>query len=575
MRNNKNLIQEAIVKDNRDPLKNGRLKVWIDGSTANENDKSGWITCDYASIFSGRSRGSANANKYQEFPKSYGFWGVPPDIGTRVFIFYTDGNTDSAYWFACASDDGMNVSIPETSSKQIPRTSSAVPVTEYDRNTPTSNKDNPYIDIPLLVGLIKQQLLYDDELGLGLSSAARAAPSTVYGMKTPRGSSITLDDGYTDRELKAGNWDTDTTVQNTEVNNPVNDLVVGSRKNEQIRLRTRSGAQILISETNGNIFIVNRDGTGRLEITPEGKILILADDTVSVRSKKDLDFIAERDINMTAFRNMNFSIGNDLTGHVKNNRDITVSGSDKLEVIKTQDILIHDDVTYTTNKKYDLYSKSDMKIKTDTTLDVFIGGKATLKSSGFDIKSGSIKMDSTLEVSKTIKTINVGCSKVSTGSLVFGGAGGVSMALQGRSNGDGGINTNLYVTGNIFATGDISTSVVGLNSLFQHTHVVPDPEGPWTTEPAGDSPTVVQQPTYTDPVITPDDAKESSVASETKKIEYHNVKDITKVNPEKYISNKLKSSGVDIPSGEPIETEDVEILNNITQDVFPIAGKLK
>lgn len=574
MRNNKNLIQEAIVKDNRDPLKNGRLKVWIEGSTANENDKSGWITCDYASIFAGRTRGSANATKYQEYPKAYGFWGVPPDIGTRVFIFYTDGNTDSAYWFACATDDGMNYSLPETSTKQIPRSSSAVPVTEYDRNTPTANRDNPYIDIPLLVGLIKQQLLYDEDLGLGLSSASRAAPSTVYGLKTPRGSSIIVDDGYTDKELQAGNWDTDTAVQNTETNNPSNDLVVGSRKNEQIRLRTRSGAQILISETKGNIFIVNRDGTGRIEITPEGKILILADDTVSVRSKMDIDFIAERDMNLTAFRNMNFSIGNNLTGHIKNNRDITIDGYDKLEIARTQDILVREDVTYSTDKKFDLYSKSDMKLKTDSNLDIFVGGKATLKSSGFDIKSGSIKMDSTLEVSKTIKTINIGCSKVSTGSLVFGGAGGVSMAMQNFAS-NGGINTNLYVTGNIFATGDVSTSKVGLNSLFQHTHKVPDPEGPWTTEPAGDSPTAVNQPTYTDPVITPDEAKEASEASETTKVEYHNVTDITKVNPEKYIANKLKASGVDIPSGEQIETEEVEILKNITQDVYPIAGKLK
>ena len=183
-------------------------------------------------------------------------------------------------------------------------------------------------------------------------------------------------------------------------------------------------------------------------------------------------------------------------------------------------------------------------------------------------------MDSTLEVSKTIKTINIGCSKVSTGSLVFGGAGGVSMAMQNFAS-NGGINTNLYVTGNIFATGDVSTSKVGLNSLFQHTHKVPDPEGPWTTEPAGDSPTAVNQPTYTDPVITPDEAKEASEASETTKVEYHNVTDITKVNPEKYIANKLKASGVDIPSGEQIETEEVEILKNITQDVYPIAGKLK
>src|SRR5574343_100833 len=223
-------IQEAIVKDNRDPKNSGRLKVWIIGSPSAEDNKTGWITCDYSTPFGGRTQGSPNAKHFKDYPRSYGFWAVPPDIETKVFVFFVNGRLDKAYWFGSSYDYRMlnNVPGPYTKVPQNARTNAPLPVTEHDRNTPESDINDEYPNVPLIDSLQRQMLLYDDVRGSPNRSARRQSPSTVYGISTPRGNHIVLDDGYLDSELNSDTWDTDQEgYQNTEYGNPNSDTQTG------------------------------------------------------------------------------------------------------------------------------------------------------------------------------------------------------------------------------------------------------------------------------------------------------------------------------------------------------------
>ena len=66
----------------------------------------------------------------------------------------------------------------------------------------------------------------DNIRGLTDASARRESPSNVFGILTPDGNQFVMDDG----------------------------------EQQLIRLRTKSGAQILLDETNGNVYLINKKG---------------------------------------------------------------------------------------------------------------------------------------------------------------------------------------------------------------------------------------------------------------------------------------------------------------------------
>lgn len=417
-------IQVGVVKDNRDPHKMGRLKVWVQGSASAEDNKNGWITCSYASPFAGRTQGSPNAESYDEFPQSYGFWAVPPDVGTRVFLFFANGRIEQAYWFGGAFDHLMNTNTPGAHTKLVGNSTvnAPYPVVDFDRNTSNTDPNNNYVNVPLADGLQRQNLLYDTVKGTPDRSARRQAPAMVYGMSTPRGNHIVLDDGYTDEEINSPTtWDDDQDgFQNTEYGNPTHDTTLGGRKQEGICLRTRSGAQILISESEGNVFIINRDGSARIEMDKDGNVSILGDRDISVRSKRDVNYYAERDMNIETIRNLNFKVG----------------GIMKTEVTGDTHGLYHGDVVQDCDKSFRLYTKDSIRCKADTTLslsstgdlvlqsdaNVGVKGTSAVKLDGGDGKltvAGNVSVSNNLQVGADVKT-----AKVSLNNHVHGGIQG-------------------------------------------------------------------------------------------------------------------------------------------------------
>jgi hypothetical protein len=74
---------------------------------------------------------------------------------------------------------------------------------------------------------------------------------------------------------------------------------------EHIRIRTRSGTQLLLDETNGLLYAINKSGTSWIEMDAEGNIDIFGAKSFSVRAQQDINFRADRDINVEAGRKIN------------------------------------------------------------------------------------------------------------------------------------------------------------------------------------------------------------------------------------------------------------------------------
>ena len=261
-------VYVGFVKGNKDVQMMGRLQVCIPDLGGDPNDATTWHVVSYASPFAGATdietttAGTAMANTQL----AYGWWAVPPDINNQVLVCFANGDPGHGYWFACIFQQFMNHMVPGIAAGQSTTAADMQngipPVCEYNKRDPTQSANywNPQRPTftPLKKGFDNQGLGKDAERGPGTTSARREAPSLVFGFNSPRGNTIHIDD------------------------NP---------QNEFIRLRTRSGAQILIHETTGYIYMISREGNSWMEISDIG---------IDMYSKRSISLRAEENINMHA-----------------------------------------------------------------------------------------------------------------------------------------------------------------------------------------------------------------------------------------------------------------------------------
>ena len=415
---------EAVVVGHMDASYSGILKVELLSKTSTGGDpgRSGQvIEARYMSPFYGVTPQSQTTGRsgYQDTQKSYGMWMIPPDVGTRVIVILIEGNTSQAYWIGCVQDRYMNFMTPGyAATKQVEsltgdptgQVSKKVPVAEYNKyreeatgRNPTKYLKPPHTDIAR--GLQNQGLIDDDIRGTTSSSARREVPSAVFGISTPGpvdkrdkaprarvgngvdtgqanpfvsrlgGSSFVMDDGD-DKLLRKGPAATTPpeyeNIEARESGDP-REGEVTLPANELVRIRTRTGHQILLHNTEDLIYIGNARGTSWIELTSNGKIDIYAEDSISVHTANDINFTADRDINFTAGENVNWVVGKQVrvtAGESINNiagtNHSTTAGQSISEIAGT-------DISNYANKKASYQAIKDLAV---------IGGRQVSVSSG-------------------------------------------------------------------------------------------------------------------------------------------------------------------------------------------------
>lgn len=328
----------------------GVLNVQVMRAIGNSSDESELRQVRYLSPFYGVTNVKYvnNNTDYGSTQKSYGMWMVPPDPGTIVMVIFVNGDPGQGYWIGCIPDDSMNFMVPGLAATQYnldaatnPVTGDTlrVPVAEYNKVNNKTVTDPTQVQKPrhpLADFLDAQGLLEDDTRGITSSSARREAPSMVFGISTPGpvdkqpnaptglvgslsgsasnvpisrlgGATFVMDDGD-DKFLRkttadAGPPDYAAVEQGQAGGN------VTIPHNELVRIRTRTGHQILLHNSEDLIYIGNSKGTAWIELTSSGKIDIFAADSVSIHTKNDMNFYAGRDVNIEAARNLNIKGG--------------------------------------------------------------------------------------------------------------------------------------------------------------------------------------------------------------------------------------------------------------------------
>ena len=290
----------GLVKDTQDVQKNGRIRVWIPELGSDPDNSDSWITASYCSPFSGATNylasGKDNYAQFEKTQSSYGFWMVPPDINNEVLIMFINGRQDRPIWIGCLYQEYMNTSVPAIASNtnNYQYRGKTVPVTEYNKwnnkVTDVAAAQNqitrPYHKTKFN-GISNQGLINDAIRGTTTSSARREAPSSVFGFITP---GPAIDETAKPEEIvrKGGS-------------SFVMDDKTGS---EYIGLTTKSGAQVRIDETNGLIYVINRDGTAWVQMDKEGNIDIFGAKNISMRAQRDINLRADRNVNIEAGQNI-------------------------------------------------------------------------------------------------------------------------------------------------------------------------------------------------------------------------------------------------------------------------------
>jgi hypothetical protein len=305
---------------------NGKLSVVILLGGRAGSDRGSPISVEYAPMFFGATpykMMDANNRESSSSQTSYGMWFVPPDIGTRVLVHFIEGKSDMGYWTACLPEPDTNHMVPgiaasksaELTPQEIVKLgTSEVPVVEVNRRikgqrTDDSDKVKRPMH-PFTLRLASQGLLKDPIRGISTSSARRETVSGVFGISTPGpvvvngkkgiagtkeqplnvyasregGTQFVMDDGYIGTGPKSGK-----------------DGIV----DELVRIRTRTGHQILLHNSQDLIYIANSRGTAWIEMTSDGKIDVFANDSVSIHTENDFNFRADRNINIESGQNLN------------------------------------------------------------------------------------------------------------------------------------------------------------------------------------------------------------------------------------------------------------------------------
>ena len=319
----------GIVKNNIDLARTGRLQVYIEYLSGEEEDNPQyWKSVSYISPFYGQTSPPApltGNGSFLQNPHSYGMWFTPPDIGTKVICVFAQGDPNQGYYFGSVVNPDSHHMLPAigassnyVSTQELESTyfsdSDRLPTVEI--NDANSAADGPrFFDLPKPVHsyaafvLLQQGLLNDHVRGTIGSNSYRETPSTVYGISTPG------------RPIYSAGYNEESFAQalNDDANSPgaasVDGFqIIGRRgghsivmddgdngaNDQHLRFRTAQGHQIMMSDTGQCIHIMHANGQSWVELGSEGTIDLYATNSVNIRSSGDINMHADRNINLNS-----------------------------------------------------------------------------------------------------------------------------------------------------------------------------------------------------------------------------------------------------------------------------------
>lgn len=318
-------ITLGVVIDTDDPLQMGRLKIFC--GTLNDDPKQlpyvPWAV--YGSPFAGNvnndsyTRGSGESKPESSGGLHYGFWGIP-ELGAHVLVACIDGDYRRRVWIGCvpqhqetstlhggkwkwdngaingpltSTDEPMeplytNANIAFTEERNSPEWKSRIAdyqstaIRDDSGQVPNSRKLNYQDQTNSTMRSNEPDTWVHDAIGshgydwTGFKNMGAMLSSRTYGFSSPGMHMLVFDD---------------------------------RAFNDRIKIRTTSGHQILLDDTNERIYIATNKGNNWIEFDSDGNIDLFSKSRISINGDADINISAGKSIRMFAGDSINMYAG--------------------------------------------------------------------------------------------------------------------------------------------------------------------------------------------------------------------------------------------------------------------------
>ncbi len=341
------------VVANTDSIYTGRIKVHLPEFGAEAVPYDVLLVTPFGGVTAPTESGGDPAEFGQDetseggAPKSYGMWPQPPAIGTEVVVGFTARHAVGYLIGSTIGVDRNHMMGGKASALNYKQQNTILPVSEknpYD----TQDSDTKPTDPVASQTLLTQGLENDLVRGHSSSSARRESPSRVFGLTTAGGHVLTLDDG--DAQATSNN----------------------------IRIKTKGGATILMDDSTDIIFITNNKGNAYIEMDGDGRI--------DVYSQKDISYHAEGDFNLHAKGNINMQADNGV--------QIKSTGADGVKVEATAG-------------DYDLYTAKSFKFEAGANGNLIAAGNYKEQAGRIDMNGPVPASASKITDNQLVENTNV------------------------------------------------------------------------------------------------------------------------------------------------------------------------
>ena len=288
----------GIVKNNIDPMRAGRLQIWIPELGGKPDDSASWRIVSYCTPFYGVTSNGARGTGQSfapDSPHSYGMWFVPPDIDVKVMCIFVNGDPFKGYWMGCIPEWPNMHMLPGIASGSW-HGGGPEPLVEYNDDGSNDSGTGDFYkrastphDYQTQVWS-RQGLLSDPVRGPGSSSAFRETPSRVFGISTP-GPALVSETLALTEGLQGANQQVDLRVPGRQGGHQfIMDDGDAKGNSQLIRLRTSNGNMLLMNDSAGMIYLINSKGTAWFEMDASGGVSVFSQAQVKMHATAGFAF---------------------------------------------------------------------------------------------------------------------------------------------------------------------------------------------------------------------------------------------------------------------------------------------
>lgn len=524
-------ITAGIVVNTNDPQQMGRVQVNIPSQTfgpqQDVSESLPWAS--YASPFAGvdqfSTRGpGGEGDTHPEWGSdtdgsvAYGFWGIPK-VGTRVLICSVDNDPNQVYWFACLYPNATPHTMPHgrfatrtpggATGPDGPLSSTEHPIKPLHANMKkafggpgnfewrtraadyqVSAVTQRRLESTFSVMKIQSQIPDDLEFRIGEADGNNFGRALNHRQGYARSrldpEKDTTNEYHTDNSI-----DTDKNLESsvTSITSPgFHALSMDDRpENCRMRLRTSTGHQIILDDTNERIYVSTNEGRNWIEMDSDGHVYVYSEESVSINADGDINLTAGKTIRATAGEGIHFETPGEMRTHVGGDQHKQVDGNVYEKIDGELHTTVDSVVVIKYNDTLDVDVSGDTTIQTKSNFDFKVGGDTKMLSEG----DWNLKTNATLRVTASSAFIETnGTSVIKSSKFNVDAAGNIQHGATLTSGGAASFG------GGVSASGDISSSSNSLDKLASnyddlvdkyntHTHTSASPGSPTSPKNQG------------------------------------------------------------------------------------------